>query len=145
MTEEGGREAGREVAADWWWCSGCYGFLRIGRLTGARPVLRGAPRRCGARGGRGRGKAGVPGPDLAHDLLVDRSDEDVGGAVDLVPGQEEGGDGAGRQALLFLRAEVFGDDVPGVYGACGADLAPFQAELVEQVKERGGAPVRLSA
>ncbi|MEV5331317.1 hypothetical protein [Streptomyces werraensis] len=71
-------------------------------------------------------------------LLVGGLVEHLGCAVDLVSGQQEGGDGAGRQALLLGAVEVCGDLVPDVDGLRGGELVSFEAQLVELVEQLRG-------
>jgi hypothetical protein len=66
--------------------------------------------------------------------------EDVGRTADLVPSQEQGGDGTGYQALLLVGTELFGHGVPDVQRRARGVFVAFEAELFQQVVEsRGGA------
>lgn len=148
--EQGCRESGLEPVADGWGCAGCYGFLRDRAVRWVAPagcrghpgVLRAAPGLCGARGGASRcrvlcGRAGRAGTYVVHGLPVGGFLEDVGRAVDLVPGQEQGGDGAGRQAFLLVGTKVFGHRVPDVQRRARGVFVAFEAELFQQVMELG--------
>jgi hypothetical protein len=84
------------------------------------------------------GRAGSAGTYVVHGLPVGGFLEDVGRAVDVVPGQEQGGDGADRQAFLLVGTEVFGHRVPDVQRRARGVFVAFEAELFQQVVELGG-------
>lgn len=72
-----------------------------------------------------------------YGLLVGGFVEDGGRAVDLVSGQEQGGDGAGRHALLLVEVQLQGRGVGGEGLVALLDGVPLQTELVKQVVEGG--------
>ncbi|MCV2465145.1 hypothetical protein OEB94_38385 [Streptomyces sp. ICN988] len=76
-------------------------------------------------------------------MLVYGLVKDVGVAVDRVAGHEQGGNEAGRQALVLVGFDAFGHGVPDaeLLGVCVA----FEAELFQQVVKFGGALVGVSA
>ncbi|MEU8592341.1 hypothetical protein AB0D07_01200 [Streptomyces globisporus] len=72
-----------------------------------------------------------------YGLLVGGFVEDGGRAVDLVSGQEKGGDGTGRHVLLLVEVQLQGRGVEGEGLIALLDGVPFQADLVKQVVEGG--------
>ncbi|MEH0441536.1 hypothetical protein QBA74_41860 [Streptomyces scabiei] len=85
-----------------------------------------------------RGGAGFSGAGVVYGVPVGSFVEDVGCAVDVVAGQEQGGDGTGRQAFLLVGTEVFGHGVPDVQRRARGVFVAFEAELFQQVVELGG-------